>query len=157
MEQLATVSNYSNKVIDDYFLAHEQTILSWTPFIVAVPIYLVFLLIGTLVMRKRSPVNCNKALGYHNLILFVLSVAMFVGSVGELIVSFFNNGFYETYCGGTIPGQDNIYKGRLWFWAFLFYASKVSTKLRLAKLRKLDRVQKNISCIPKIILCTIHD
>jgi hypothetical protein len=124
MEQLVTVSNYSNRLIDDYILAHEETVLSWTPFIVAVPIYLAFLLIGTQVMRKRPPVNCNKALGYHNLVLFVLSVAMFVGSVAELIVSSVNNGFYETYCGGTIPGQENIYKGRLWFWAFLFYASK---------------------------------
>jgi len=78
-------------------------------------------------MRKREAFGCKRALAIHNLILFVLSVAMFIGSVAELIFSFVSNGFNNTYCGGTIPGQANIYKGRLWFWAFLFYASKVSS------------------------------
>jgi len=76
-------------------------------------------------MTDKKPYDLKKWMGYHNLILCILSFFMAVGTLIEAVIFFNDHGPWELYCAAhprSKPGID--YSGRLYFWSWLFYASK---------------------------------
>lgn len=103
----------------------EDILLSWTPFFVAVPIYLMFLVCGSYLLRNSQPLNVQRLLAAHNLFLCVLSILMVIGGIWETVSVLVRYGLEESYCSGMGTGRLNtFFTGRIWFWCFLFYASK---------------------------------
>jgi fatty acid elongase 3 len=121
---------------------YEETLLSWTPFFITVPIYLITILGGSYLMRNAKPLNVQRLLVAHNIFLCVLSLAMTLGTLVEVILAVNRFGLQDTYCSGVNTGRPNVFfTGRIWFWGFIFYLSKyyelLDTLFIVAKRRPL--------------------
>jgi fatty acid elongase 3 len=104
---------------------YEDTLLSWTPFFVAVPLYLGVILGGSYLMRNSKPLNVQRLLAAHNIFLCILSVIMAVVGIYEIVLAISTFGLENTYCSGFGTGRPNVFfTGRIWLLGFVFYLSK---------------------------------
>jgi fatty acid elongase 3 len=104
---------------------YEDTLLSWVPFFIVVPIYLLLVFGGSYLMRNVKPLNVQPLLAAHNIVLCVFSIVAAIGSLIEVILAISTFGLEDTYCSGLGTGRPNVFfSGRIWFWGFVFYLSK---------------------------------
>lgn len=73
---------------------------------------------------NRPAFNLKKQMAAHNIFLFVLSAAMFLGSLYEIIKNYSQNDMYEVFCSTTESKGQFKFSGNAWFWGYLFYISK---------------------------------
>ncbi len=63
---------------------------------------------------------------YHNTILFVWSLVIFVGALADFIALGYQSGWRATFCEAA--GSDALplepQRGRLFFWSYLYFLSK---------------------------------
>jgi hypothetical protein len=75
--------------------------------------------------HNSQPLNVQRLLAAHNLFLCVFSIVMAIGGIWEAASVVFRHGFEESYCSGVESERFNtFFTGRIWFWCYLFYASK---------------------------------
>lgn len=104
---------------------YEDQLLSWTWALAACVAYLVAVGLGKLVMNKCTKFDLKAAMGYHNLFLFVWSVAMLSGGLYETVTAFSTRPALDVYCASNYSHNGRtIMTGAGWFWIWLFYVSK---------------------------------
>lgn len=103
---------------------NQDTLLSWKPVLIGVALYIVTILTGKLYMRNREPFDLRSGLKYHNLVLFIMSVAMLIGGIYEVIAAFTTLPFEDVFCSSSQRhGLYQLSQGGL-FWSYVFYLSK---------------------------------
>ena len=64
---------------------------------------------------------------HHNLLLCIWSLVMCLGALVEVLLLFFTQGysFTDLVCDNIDGVRGNMMTGRLGFWAWMYYVSKV--------------------------------
>jgi len=76
-------------------------------------------------MKDRKEFDLKWLMAYHNLFLCILSAVMASGTLFGAIQFLQDHGPWELYCAVHPLSNPSVdYSGRLWFWSWLFYASK---------------------------------
>jgi len=84
-------------------------------------IYLILIFSIKNFMKNREPYNLAVAGTVHNVILCIWSFIMCFGMIIDLIPVVQENGFFWLLCDVR---HVKVMKGRLWYWAYIYYLSK---------------------------------
>lgn len=91
--------------------------------VIAIVIYLSTIFFLQHVMRSRPPLRLTRIAFVHNVVLCALSIAMLVGTLYELVrIGLNGGGFVDAI---MCDRQHAAMTGRLGFWMYIFYVSKV--------------------------------
>eukprot|EP01100_Stratorugosa_tubuloviscum_P002989 TRINITY_DN1708_c0_g2_i1.p1 TRINITY_DN1708_c0_g2~~TRINITY_DN1708_c0_g2_i1.p1 ORF type:complete len:299 (-),score=119.79 TRINITY_DN1708_c0_g2_i1:79-975(-) len=83
--------------------------------LIVCPIYLIVVYGLKLMVKQRWSISYLAFI--HNMVLCIGSLVMVISSFNEGILYYQQHGLYKLYCSNT---SDNA----LWFWSWIFYASK---------------------------------
>lgn len=75
-------------------------------------------------MKNRPAYDLKYPMAAHNVFLFIISAAMFLGSLYEIIKGYTQNEKLEVFCSTTESKGQFKFAGNAWFWGYLFYISK---------------------------------
>lgn len=82
--------------------------------------YFALIVILRWIMKNKQPLECNKLIAIHNLILCAFSLVCFLGQFYEAFLIYTNFGAFEVYCGTFIDAWDL----RMAQYGIAFYWSK---------------------------------